>query len=86
MVAAYRGRASAGPDAICHDPWALRLAGPEGEALSRRWDEHSPFMELWMGLRTRYIDDCVQRALDRGIRQVVVLGAGLDTRASRLGR
>ena len=86
MVAAYRGRASAAEDAICSDPWALRLAGPEGEALSRRWDEHSPSMELWMGLRTRYIDDCVIRALDRGIRQVVILGAGLDTRAARLAR
>ncbi len=86
MVAAYRGRASAAPDAICNDPWALRLAGPEGEALSRRWDEHSPSMELWMALRTRYIDDCVARALDRGVRQIVVLGAGLDTRAARLAR
>jgi len=86
MVAAYRGRASAATDAICDDPWALRLAGPEGEALSRRWDAHSPSMELWMGLRTRYIDDCVIRALDRGIRQVVILGAGLDTRAARLAR
>jgi methyltransferase (TIGR00027 family) len=86
MVAAYRGRASAAPDAICDDPWALRLAGPEGEALSRRWDEHSPSMELWMALRTRYIDDCVTRALDRGLRQVVILGAGLDTRAARLAR
>jgi len=36
MVAAYRGRASAAPNAICEDPWALRLAGPEGEALSRQ--------------------------------------------------
>jgi methyltransferase (TIGR00027 family) len=86
MVAAYRGRASAAPDPICDDPWALRLAGPEGEALSRRWDEHSPSMELWMGLRTRYLDDCVNRALDRGVRQVVILGAGLDTRAARLAR
>jgi methyltransferase (TIGR00027 family) len=86
MVAAHRGRASAGPGAICHDPWALGLAGPEGEALSLRWDEHSPSMVLWMALRTRYIDDCVTRALDRGVRQVVVLGAGLDTRAARLGR
>lgn len=62
------------------------MAGPEGEALSRRWDRHSPSMELWIGLRTRYIDDCVVRALDRGLRQVVILGAGLDTRAARLGR
>ena len=86
MVAAYRGRASATQHAICSDPWALALAGPEGEALSRRWDEHSPSMELWIGLRTRYIDDCVARALGRGVRQVVVLGAGLDTRAARLAR
>ena len=86
MVAAYRGRASAGSNPVCDDPWALRLAGAEGEALSRRWDAHSPSMELWMGLRTRYLDDCVVRALDRGIRQVVILGAGLDTRAARLGR
>jgi methyltransferase (TIGR00027 family) len=86
MVAAYRGRASSANNPVCNDPWALRLAGPEGEALSRRWDEHSPSMELWMGLRTRYLDVCVERALDRGIRQVVILGAGLDTRAARLGR
>jgi methyltransferase (TIGR00027 family) len=86
MVAAYRGRASAARNAICDDPWALRLAGPEGEALSRRWDEHSPSMELWMALRTRYLDDCVKRVLDRGMRQVVILGAGLDTRAARLSR
>lgn len=86
MVAAYRGRATAAPNPICADPWALRLAGPEGEALSRRWDAHSPSMELWMALRTRYLDDCVERAVHSGIRQVVILGAGLDTRAARLGR
>ncbi len=86
MVAAHRGRASAAPDAICNDPWALRLAGREGEALSLRWDEHSPSMVLWMALRTRYLDDCVIRALDRGVSQVVILGAGLDTRSARLAR
>jgi methyltransferase (TIGR00027 family) len=35
--------------------------------------------------RTRYIDDAVQAALARGIGQVVILGAGLDTRPYRLG-
>jgi methyltransferase (TIGR00027 family) len=86
MVAAYRGRASAAATPICDDPWALGLAGAEGEALSRRWDAHSPSMELWIALRTRYLDDCVTRALDRGVGQVVILGAGLDTRAARLER
>lgn len=86
MVAAYRGRASDRPEPICCDPWAMDLAGPEGESLSRRWDEHSPSMELWVALRTRYIDDCVVRALNQGMQQVVILGAGLDTRSARLAR
>jgi methyltransferase (TIGR00027 family) len=34
--------------------------------------------------RTRYIDDIVQAALSQGIGQVVILGAGLDTRPYRL--
>ncbi len=34
--------------------------------------------------RTRYIDDAVQAALSRRIGQVVILGAGLDTRPYRL--
>jgi methyltransferase (TIGR00027 family) len=34
--------------------------------------------------RTRYIDDAVQSALSQGIRQLVILGAGFDTRAYRL--
>ncbi len=34
--------------------------------------------------RTRYIDDVVLAALSRGIGQVVILGAGLDTRPYRL--
>jgi methyltransferase (TIGR00027 family) len=34
--------------------------------------------------RTRYIDDAVQAALSQGIRQLVILGAGFDTRPYRL--
>ncbi len=34
--------------------------------------------------RTRYIDDAVQAALSQGVKQVVILGAGLDTRPYRL--
>ena len=34
--------------------------------------------------RTRYIDDTVQTILSKGIKQCVILGTGLDTRAYRL--
>lgn len=34
--------------------------------------------------RTKYIDDLVKRAVDGGAKQVIILGAGFDTRAMRL--
>jgi methyltransferase (TIGR00027 family) len=86
MVAAYRARASRAADPLCNDPWAESLAGAEGNALSERYDAVFPHMVLWMGIRTRFLDDCVRHYLDRGFTQVVILGAGLDTRAERLGR
>ncbi len=38
----------------------------------------------YFGLRTRVLDDFVLRSTAAGARQVVLLGAGLDTRAFRL--
>ena len=44
-------------------------------------------MELWLALRVAYLDRLVGLAVDRlSIRQVVILGAGYDTRAARLPR
>jgi methyltransferase (TIGR00027 family) len=34
--------------------------------------------------RTRYIDDVLERSLQEGVEQVVILGAGFDTRAYRI--
>jgi methyltransferase (TIGR00027 family) len=34
--------------------------------------------------RTRYIDDLLQQTIERGVKQVIILGAGFDTRALRL--
>lgn len=87
MVAAYRARASAGEEAICSDPWAEKLAGVDGFELAERFDARFPHMELWMGLRTAYLDRQVEYwTREHGFRQVVILGAGLDTRAARLSR
>ncbi len=87
MVAAYRARASARPEPLCADPWANALAGDEGAELARRFDQRFPHMELWMALRTTYLDHLVHRFTrnPHGFAQVVILGAGLDTRAARLG-
>lgn len=86
LVAAYRARASVLENAICRDPYAHALAGEDGHALARSYDEVNPHLELWVSLRTAAIDAEVRSAIQDGIRQIVILGAGLDTRAARLAR
>jgi methyltransferase (TIGR00027 family) len=86
LVAAYRGRATARASRVCDDPWAARLAGDEGLALTARFDAAFEHAELWIALRTAEIDAQVRRFTREHARarQVVILGAGLDTRAARL--
>jgi methyltransferase (TIGR00027 family) len=84
LVAAYRARS----ERLCHDPWAAALAGDEGLTLSRRYDVAAPQSELWTGVRTAFLDAQVGRFVrpTGHCTQVVLLGAGLDTRAARLAR
>jgi methyltransferase (TIGR00027 family) len=42
------------------------------------------FNAQWVGVRTRFFDDFFIRASQSGIRQTVILAAGLDSRAYRL--
>jgi methyltransferase (TIGR00027 family) len=81
MVAAYRARASARKDAVCNDRFAAVLAGDEGHAIARAYDDVYPHMELWVAVRTAFIDAQVRRF---AMPQIVILGAGFDTRAARL--
>jgi methyltransferase (TIGR00027 family) len=87
MVCAYRARASKWPRTLFVDPWAEALAGADGEAIAKRLDAMFPAMETWLALRVAYLDRLVGLAVDQlSIRQVVILGAGYDTRAARLPR
>jgi methyltransferase (TIGR00027 family) len=44
----------------------------------------SAFNAQWVGVRTRFFDDFFAGAMQSGIRQSVILAAGLDSRAYRL--
>lgn len=81
-TAAVRAAETARPDGLFHDPWADLLSGPEGRA----WiEQRSPESVLPIILRTRYFDEWLERVTGRdAIRQVVLMAAGLDTRAYRL--
>jgi methyltransferase (TIGR00027 family) len=87
MVCAYRARVAKWPKPLFVDPYAEAIAGAEGEQIAARLDARFPPMELWLALRVAYLDKLVGLAVDRlSIRQVVILGAGYDTRAARLPR
>lgn len=58
---------------------------PRASALLRLADRAARGRIRHMAFRTRAIDDVIAAGMDAGMRQVVVLGAGLDARAWRLG-
>ena len=81
-AAGVRALESARQDRLFNDPWAAALAGPQGMA----WAEGRRANSIPMVIRTRYFDDFLHRVVTEfGVRQVVILAAGLDTRAFRLG-
>ena len=68
------------------DPLALRIVGPEAErSLRSGEDVHArrPSLRAFVAVRSRYAEDCLAEAHRRGVRQYVLLGAGLDTFAYR---
>lgn len=83
-VALYRAMESERRDPLFRDPYARRLAGPQGEAIlggmkqGKRW--------AWpMIVRTAVMDEIILRAVTRdGVDTILNLAAGLDARPYRL--
>ena len=68
------------------DPLALRILGPDADAaiaLARERPERRP-LRLFIAMRSCFAEDSARRAIENGVRQILVLGAGLDTFAYRL--
>ncbi|HLJ71548.1 MAG TPA: SAM-dependent methyltransferase [Roseiarcus sp.] len=66
---------------IFSDPLAVAILGEDPDAL-RREAEDDParrFMRLFIAARSRLAEDRLAEAVARHVRQLVVLGAGLDT-------
>src|SRR6266849_3839824 len=70
---------------VFEDPLALRIIGAQAEAGVRANLGRGPFAPIrpFVAVRSRYAEDELARAVQRGVRQYVVLGAGLDTFAYR---
>jgi methyltransferase (TIGR00027 family) len=86
MVTAYRARASARPEAIIDDRFAAALAGEDGTSDADAYAAARPNVELFIALRTAFLDRAVREAIRDGVDQIAILGAGYDSRAARLAR
>ncbi|WNI20470.1 class I SAM-dependent methyltransferase [Streptomyces sp. ITFR-16] len=95
MVAAARAIETHRPDSLARDVYAEHFV--RAAPASARWPVHPQQVPdgdanpLWgrfaryFGLRTRVLDDFLLRSVHTGeLRQVVLFGAGLDSRAFRL--
>jgi methyltransferase (TIGR00027 family) len=68
------------------DPLALSILGPDADqalALAKEKPERRP-LRLFIAMRSRFAEDSARRAMAEGVRQILLLGAGLDTFAYRL--
>jgi methyltransferase (TIGR00027 family) len=94
FVAARRALASRGPEALIDDRFAEPLVRAVGNDFFTRlldgeiaWDD-TAFSERQVreqiAVRTRFFDDFFLDATRAGLRQAVILAAGLDARAYRL--
>lgn len=83
-VALYRAMESERPDALFHDPYARRLAGPRAERIVDAMSKGRAW--AWpMIVRTAVMDEVILQAIARdGVGTVLNLAAGLDTRPYRL--
>lgn len=78
---------------ICNDPYAHRFISPEAVRIMRspvrRTIRRLVFKFIFPGVynaviaRVRFLDDRLQACLEDGLEQLVILGAGYDTRAYR---
>jgi methyltransferase (TIGR00027 family) len=100
MVAAARAVESDSPEPLIFDPYARLLVANAGtgvwetlldEALTDKLESVDPeiaavyhHMRSYQAVRTHFFDAYFAEAVDAGIRQVVILASGLDSRAYRL--
>jgi methyltransferase (TIGR00027 family) len=95
LVATARALEAQKPDPLAVDSFAevfcRTVGGQSADVLDGKVPEHPLKSPDWgqhfvnfQGARTRYFDDYFRRAAEAGVRQVVILAAGLDSRAYRL--
>jgi methyltransferase (TIGR00027 family) len=98
MIAAGRAMATKDPRGLINDPFAEQLVRAVGlDFFVKMIDGEVDFSTIenasparvqaiidGVAVRTKYFDEYLMSAMDAGVRQVVILASGLDSRAYRL--
>ena len=81
---------------LCYDPFARGFVGITNNVIGMipplrklaLWylERKHPFLLDCIPARTRYIDEYVNTCIDDGLEQLIILGAGYDSRAYRIER
>lgn len=80
---------------ICYDPYAVYFINPEilewgthhpneARIMQEQLDRFFPGRNNSIVARVRFFDDFVNKSINEGIEQLVILGAGYDSRAYRI--
>jgi methyltransferase (TIGR00027 family) len=83
VVAEFRARENAEPRPLYVDRIVPIFLDERTKQAADTISSGFPAAEMNVRIRTRYFDDRLDEQLANGCRQVVILGAGLDTRAVR---
>jgi methyltransferase (TIGR00027 family) len=70
---------------ILHDPFAMKILREDEKEVLQFANAHSSASigRLFTAARSRIAEDALSKAVERGVRRIVILGAGLDTFALR---
>jgi methyltransferase (TIGR00027 family) len=83
VVAEFRAEENYASHPLYRDPIVNLFLNEESKQAAETVATGFPLVSEMVKIRTRYFDDMLERQLSSGCRQVVLLGAGLDTRAIR---
>lgn len=83
VVAEFRNDENKEAFPLYRDPYVHLFLNEETKKAADRISASFPAVRSNVRLRTRYLDEQLGTELEQGCKQVVILGAGLDTRAQR---
>lgn len=83
VVAEFRNDENKEAHPLYRDPFVPLFLDRESKIAADRISRSFPPIRNNVRLRTRYFDDQLRLQIERGRRQILILGAGLDTRPQR---